>query len=261
MSRNEHESLLAHYYDLEYSDYRADVDFYRQYALALDPGKALPVLELGCGTGRILLDLAKAGFSVTGVDSSAEMLGIARVHVEGGGVQDRVRLVPGDMRHPVSRDGSRFNMAFCALNTFAYLRTTDDQLSMLRAVKESMVRHGLLILDLTPPWPDLLPPEDGEVVYQGAFHDPETGGTLHKLVTGRAEPSTQTHQVRLLYDLERPDGALSRVSKEETFRWTGRYEMELLLRTGGYTVEQLYGDYDLNDFEDHSERMIFVARA
>ena len=53
---------------------------------------------------------------------------------------------------------------------------------------------------------------------------------------------------------------MTRTSHTFSLRWTGRYEVELLLRVAGYTLEKLYGDYDLNEYGEDSERMIFVAR-
>ena len=70
--------LLAAYYDLEYASYDEDLGFYVQYALAMDPEREYPVLELGCGTGRVAVALAKAGFRVTAVDVSPGMLDVCR---------------------------------------------------------------------------------------------------------------------------------------------------------------------------------------
>ena len=64
-------------------------------------------------------------------------------------------------------------------------------------------------------------------------------------MTGRAELSTQTHHVTILYDREAEDGTLNRISQSLTLRWTGRYEMELLLKSTGWTLERLYGSYAL----------------
>src|SRR5215218_9784157 len=86
----ERERLLAHYYELEYGEYVEDVEFYVQYATALDPERGLPVLELGCGTGRIAVALALAGFRVVGVDSSPEMLQVCDGKARAAGVQDKV---------------------------------------------------------------------------------------------------------------------------------------------------------------------------
>jgi ubiquinone/menaquinone biosynthesis C-methylase UbiE len=260
MNDTSRDSLLAHFYDLEYRHYDDDLAFYVQYALALDPEREWPLLELGCGTGRVMLALAEAGFRVTGVDSSDGMLKACAKHAEERDVAERVSLVKADMREPGAVPGGSFNMAFCSLNTFAYLTTTAEQLAMLNAVRRLLVQHGILILDLTPPLKHLLPPSDGEVLYQGSYHDAEQGATLHKFVSGYAEVATQTHQVRIFYDLEGNDGTLRRTTQAQVFRWTGRYEMELLLDKAGYRLEKLYGDYELGDYGDESERMIFVAR-
>lgn len=254
-----HDHILAHYYDLEYRGYTLDLDFYREYALAMDPERRLPVLELGCGTGRVAMKLAEAGFRVVGVDSSAGMLRVMKQKAEGAGLGERVDTVEADMRDLSSLREKGFNLAYCALNTFAYLPATDDQLAMLGAVRARLVEHGILIVDLTPPVPGLLPPGDSEVIHQGSYMDSD-GSMMHKLVTGIARPATQTHDVTIFYDLENEDGALHRLSQRLTLRWTGRYEMEMLLRLAGYTVEQLYGSYELDEFGDESERMIFVAR-
>ena len=261
MDNAERDKLLAHFYDLEYQDYADDIDFYVQYALALDPRQRLPVLELGCGTGRISLALAGAGFQVVAVDSSPGMLEVCRKHAEEGGVGTRIKCVQADMRELSGLDGqSPFNMAFCALNTFAYLSSTEQQLATLNRVRGLLIQHGVLILDITPPLRHLLPPSDGEVLYQGSYADPERGGTLHKYLSAYAQPSIQCHDTRIFYDYEEPDGTLRRATQAVLFRWTGRYEMELLLEKAGFRLEKLYGSYELDDYSDDSERMIFVAR-
>jgi ubiquinone/menaquinone biosynthesis C-methylase UbiE len=252
--------LLARYYDLEYRHYADDLDFYVQYALTLDPRKQLPVLELGCGTGRILVALAQAGFKVVGVDGSQAMLDVAAGHLKASRVARRAALVRSDMRHLEGVPGGPFNMAFCALNTFAYLTSTEDQLAMLSCVRSRLVQHGIFILDITPPLPHLLPPSSGEMVYQGSYHDAERQATIHKLVTSVAGDAAQTHHITIFYDREGVDGMLSRLTQRLTMRWTGRYEMELLLKLEGYKVEQIYGGYELEDYGQGSERMIFVAR-
>jgi SAM-dependent methyltransferase len=253
--------LLAHFYDLEHRDFTEDLDFFVQYALHLDPERKLPLLELGCGTGRVALALAEAGFSVVGVDNSEGMLAICRERADEEDIAGRVKLAQADMRHlsVLGEMGGPFNIALCALNTFAYLSTTEEQLAMLRGVHTLLVQHGILILDLTPPIAHLLPPQDGEIIHQGSFAD-DNGGTLHKLVSGVAHPATQTHAVTIFYDLEGPEGALSRTTQTLDLRWTGRYEMELLLQAARYKIEKVYGDYELGEYSDSSERMIFLAR-
>ncbi len=250
---------LAYYYDLEYRCFRDDLDFYLEYVSLLDPDRRLPLLDLGCGTGRVALALAEAGFSVVGVDLSPAMLRICSENAQSRGLDKRLTPLLADMRDLRDAPPGPYNVAYCAINTFAYLTSTEDQLATLRAVGPLLVQHGLLILDLTPPLPHLLPPGAGEVIHCGSYRDDDA--TLHKLISGVADYSTQTHDVTVTYDHEKLDGTLTRLTQQLTFRWTGRYEMQLLLRLAGYRLEKVYGSYELDDYEDGSERMIFVARA
>ena len=86
---------LAAIYDAIYAG-RDDTAFWLTMAAAADGG---PVLELGCGTGRVLLPLARAGYEITGLDLSAPMLDRCRAKVDAQPpeVRERVRLVLGDM--------------------------------------------------------------------------------------------------------------------------------------------------------------------
>ncbi len=251
--------LLAQYYDLEYRQCRDDVDFYLQFAHWADPACREPVLELGCGTGRVALALSQAGFSVTAVDLSPGMLQVSMQAAEQSGVGDKLRLMQADMRLPSGLDGG-YALALCALNTFAYLPTTEDQLQMLRATKALLKSDGWLLLDLTPPLPGLLVPNNGELLHQGSFRDDTTNFMVHKFVSGTVDHAGQMHRVTIFYEEEGADGRLSRVSQGLDLRWTGRYEMELLLRMSGYRLENVYGDYSLGEYMEGSERMIFAAR-
>jgi SAM-dependent methyltransferase len=253
--------LLARYYDLEYRDYRDDLDFYVQLAEWTNPAHDGAVLELGCGTGRVALAIAEAGFNVTAVDVSLGMLEVCERNAERRGVRERVVPVRLDMRELYGLPSERYGLVLCALNTFSYLPTTTDQLRVLEGVRPLLGSEGLLVLDLTPPWPEYLVPRDGEVIHQGSFRDEATGSVLHKFVTGTLDYAAQVQHVTLLYDLELADGSLTRLSDTALFRWTGRYEMELLLQQTGFAVAHLYGDYDLSAFAESSSRMIFVARA
>src|ERR1700682_3844608 len=87
----------AVYYDHVAPGVDGDVAFY--VAEARSDGS--PILELGCGTGRIVIPMAEAGLEVVGLDASHDMLGVARnKHVAlPSHVQGRVQLVDGDMRY------------------------------------------------------------------------------------------------------------------------------------------------------------------
>ena len=89
----------ARFFDADYAGYLDDLPLLEAYAQRAGS----PLLELGCGTGRLLIPLAEAGYRVTGVDLSPEMLRIAQMKAEAAGVADRVTLIEGDYRRRAAR--------------------------------------------------------------------------------------------------------------------------------------------------------------
>ena len=84
----------ARFFDADYAGYLDDLPLLEAYAQRTGS----PLLELGCGTGRLLIPLAQAGYRVTGVEISPEMLRIARAKAEAAGVTESVTLIEGDYR-------------------------------------------------------------------------------------------------------------------------------------------------------------------
>lgn len=136
---------FADYYDYDH-DISEDVEFYRQYAGQCQS----PVLELACGTGRLMIPLAEAGSEVYGVDISSEMLEVCRWKVEQHKLSNRVHLSLGDMIdfELPRRD---FELAFIALRSFMHLFTQSDQLACLHQVYKHLQPGGRFILDVIAP--------------------------------------------------------------------------------------------------------------
>jgi SAM-dependent methyltransferase len=110
-----------------------------------------PVLEIGCGTGRILIPTARAGIEVVGLDLSPRMLKVCRERVqrEPEDVQSRIQLVQADMRS--FRLTQRFKLVTMPFRPFQHLTTVDDQLSCLVGIHRHLVEDGSLILDVFNP--------------------------------------------------------------------------------------------------------------
>src|SRR5688572_7685270 len=114
----------AELYDFEYRRRRADVNHYRR--LAAELAKGAGVLELGCGTGRVAVPLARDGRTVVGLDRSHQMLlrATQRLRTSGRATQARVSFVRADLRaFALAR---RFPLVFCAFNTLQHLYTRHD---------------------------------------------------------------------------------------------------------------------------------------
>lgn len=245
---------FARFYDLDTSEFQDDIDLYLGFAQRAGG----PLLELGCGTGRLLVPLAQAGFEVTGVDISPAMLQIAQRKLQVHGVADRVTLVQADVR---TLDlPQRFRMAFMAINSFMHLTSLQDQLQALQAWRKLLLPGALLIIDVDNPHPQLLVEADGKLDLHNRWEDPETGATVLKLVSRSVDPALQLQDIVFIYDEVFPDGQMRRTVAPFQARYVHRAEGELMLDKAGFALEQVYGAYDLAPYTGDSDRLIFVAR-
>jgi SAM-dependent methyltransferase len=243
---------FARLYDWEHDQYLADVDVHLAFAARFGG----PVLELACGSGRLLAPLARAGFAVTGVDSSPAMLERARQRLDASGAQAQLveqRIEALDLE-------GRFRTIIVGLDSFGLLLKRDDQLSALRAAKTHATHDGRLILDLSNG--NLRgasePPE--ELLHDMTLADPETGRPITKFVLRRPRPAEQLDELMFFYDEQDQRGYLKRTMVELRLRWFTRNELELLLQAAGWQVDELYGGYDLAAYGPQSERLLIVAR-
>ena len=250
---------LAAIYDAIYAD-RDDAGFWQAMAAAAGGG---PILELGCGTGRVLLPLARAGYEITGLDLSAQVLERcgAKLQSEPPEVGDRVRLLRADM---TSFDlGRRFAAIICPFAGFQQLRTVEQQLACLERCRSHLLPHGRLVLDL--PNPDPAPaeyardePEEGEATAQ--LVDWTDGRRIRWWMTViYYDRSQQCNECEVTYEISEADGASRRLTETIALRYTFRFELEHLLVRAGFRVVALYGDYDRSPFADGSPAMIVVA--
>ena len=126
---------------------RGDVGFFVE--AARESGG--PVLEVGCGTGRVLIPTARAGIEITGLDLSPHMLAICRekLKTESQDVQSRIRLVEGDMRQ--FELGRTFRLVTLPFRPFQHLTTVEEQLACLGCLRRHLAEGGKLILDIFKP--------------------------------------------------------------------------------------------------------------
>ena len=251
---------IARYYDLEYQNVTLDIEFYLEMARRVGANPHL--LELACGSGRLLLPLARAGFRVTGLDYSAEMLKLARQHVsqESQAVQERVQLHQGDMRDFDLTPNTQFDLIFVALNSFQHLLNQPDQLACLQNIRRQLAPAGLFIVDVYNPEEKENYPADGRLEYNGSFANPDSGGSVQVFLSTTAEPALQLRHYTYFYDETAPDGTLRRSVTQLDLRYIYRFEMELLLAAAGFAVEEFYGSHDFDEYGPGSNKLIYVCR-
>jgi SAM-dependent methyltransferase len=250
----DHYDVYARFYDLEFGDLTSDLLMVQQFAARCGS----PILELACGTGRVLLPLAREGYQVTGIDVSPAMLEVARHKVEEEDLADRVTLVEQDMRD-LDLPG-RFEVAFVAVNSFMHLLNTGDQLAALARIRDHLNPGGLLLLDLFHPDLSRLLDFRGQVALDRVSVEPATGHRLMRFSTQTVDLAQQTIHVTYMLDQVDSEGRIQRTLFPFSIRYLFRYELELLLRHAGFEIEAIYGSYDLDDFCSESEKMIAVAR-
>lgn len=251
-------AFVAEYYDATaIVRERADVEFYLECASRCGD----PVLELGCGTGRILLRLAEAGHHVCGFDLSPHMLARCRekLHKLPADIQRRATLVQGDM---TAFDlNEQFSLIIIPFRPFQHLLATEDQLACLKAAKRHLARGGRLIFDLFQtdarrihdPFFLQERPVPGEVTF------PDGRIVRVRERTVAFQRAIQCNDVELIYYVTHADGRTERLPNPFRIRYFFRYEVEHLLARAGFRVSELYGDFTRTPLRDDSPEMIFVA--
>ncbi|MBV8717791.1 MAG: class I SAM-dependent methyltransferase [Chloroflexi bacterium] len=243
---------FARLYDWEHDQYLVDVDVY----LGLARRFGGPILELACGSGRLLAPLAAAGFAVTGVDSSGPMLERARSRLDHLGL---TATLTQQRLERLQLDGT-FRTIIVGLDSFGLLIKRSDQLDALRAARQHATHDGRLVLDLANGnLRGAVEPAE-ELVHDLTQPDSDTGRPITKFVLRRPRPADQLDDLMFFYDEQDERGYLKRSMVELKLRWFTRFELELLLQSAGWQVDEVYGDYDLSPFGSESTRLIVVAR-
>lgn len=248
-------AALARYYDLENADFTDDLDFW----LGLAEEYGGPILELGCGTGRVLLPLAQRGQAVTGVDNAPEML--ARLEAKLQVATAKHLPAPPTLLAAGMSDfqvEQRFALALMPFNTFMHLLTFEDQSAALANIRRHLNPGAILALDVVNPGEAYAAQEQG-LTFERSFQD--GANSVQQFSQVNIDRAAQLARITWLYDAVAPDGGVTRTVVPLTLRYTFPGEMRLLLERSGFGLPRLYGDYDHAPFADGAARMIVLAEA
>lgn len=242
----------AEYYDLVHANQQEDIGLWLSFAGRTDR----PVLEVGCGTGRISLGLARGGHDVTGIDPSPAMLGIARKRSDDDALG--VEFMEGAVTS-VELPDNHFGFVLVPADVFLYCADGEEQLAWLRRLAAALHFSGQLALDLPGPALWLDPSTNGQpvMVYSAPL---EEGGQLDVWQVHEDDLALQQRILRVSYERTSPEGELRRIQSVHTLRYLYRFEVEYLLHIAGLALLGVYGDYDLGPLSNESERMIVTAR-
>jgi SAM-dependent methyltransferase len=226
---------IASFYDPWSRSVTEDVGFYVGQAL-MSGG---PVVELAVGTGRIAVPIAQAGVRVIGVDSSPEMLGVARVAAEAAGVTGLVDLRLGDFRDPPVSEN--VPLVICPFRSLLHMETEAEKLVAARAARGLLAPGGHFAFDVFSP-----SREDID----------ETHGRWLEREPGIFERADWDEGTRTLSLSVRSDDATTTFG----LHWLSFPEWLRILDAADFDVDATYGWFDLRPY-DGEEDMIFVCRA
>ena len=249
---------LAHYieprlYDIAYAWHTSDLPFWVERAAAAGG----PVLEVACGTGRVLIPALEKGVDVEGIDLHPGMLEVLKQKAKALKLEARVAVA--DMRDFTMP--RRYALIIVPFRGFMHLLTTEDQLRALRCMREHLEAGGQLVFNLFyPSFERIVEPGDVERI-EREFEHPETALPV-VMASVRREYDRVRQTLRAEMELRESDarGYAGPVHKYGfTLRWTYRFEMELLLRVVGFTRFEVAGGFDGRPLASPQDEMVWTA--
>lgn len=245
------------YYDAYFVGIPGDVEFYADRLQEMDG----PVLELGTGTGRVLVPVAETGVETWGIEPDAALLARARDRVQQAqaGVRERIRLLRGRMEELAVDE--RFAAVFLSYRTFQHLLTSVDQAETLSRIHAHLKPDGMLLMDMHDPLQEML--QEGlhsGLRFDTDFVDARSGHRVAVWYERHVDPLMQLLEQNFVFEEADEQGSSrGRLLAQLVLRYTPRHEMEYLFELSGFTVEELYGDFDRRPYPGFGNQ-VWVAR-
>lgn len=250
MDPSDYFDQFAAFYDAAYGQQTGvveeDVQFYVDLAREADG----PVLEVGCGTGRIYLELLRAGIDADGIDLSSGMLEVLREKAAAEELEPSVREADVTSFQP----DREYALVIVPFRAFLHLTTADDQLSALERIHDTLAPGGRLALNVFTPNFEVICEAYGEWEETTLEVDGET--YTYRTVTELADEVEQLVQLRsevLTSDGER------RFERDTLLAFVSKREFELLFRQSPFSSWEVYGGFEYDPLEDSSQEMVWIA--
>ena len=244
--------LLADFYDRINSeiDYGAWADFFEKIFDREMKSRPELVMDLGCGTGKMTLELAKRGYDMTGIDCSVNMLGQARDAAAEEGLSDRILWLCQDMRR-FELYGTMGAIVSC-LDTINHITKEKDLLSVFSLVHNYLDPDGLFIFDVNGK-------HKFETVYADQTYVFEEGNDFCIWENEYNEKSRLCRFYITLFSKER-DGRYVRNEEEQSEKMYPLATLRDALKEAGFEFIGAYGDFEFHEADDGSDRIYIVAK-
>jgi len=213
-----------------------------------------PILELGCGTGRVLLPLAEVGNTLFGLDHDAEMLDYLRMQIPDL-VSNRIILMRGDFRRFCLASG--FPLILMPCNTYSTLSLPDRPI-VLNRVRIHLAKNGVFIISMLNPNLFTQISDTSDPENESVFIHPETGNPVQ--VSSQWNRSGEKVLFRWHYDHLFPDGRVERNSISSTHFLQDADEILKEFENAGLNVAHTFGDFERGAFTLEAHNLIIVAK-
>ncbi len=241
--------MLAELYHAHHSRYTEDLPFWLD--LAAQSGD--PVLELGCGTGRVLMPLAQANYHCVGIDHDLTMLQFFRARI--GGITPHPWFFAADItRFSLSM---LFPLIILPCNTYSSLRK-NDRLASLERIYRHLKPGGCFAVSIPNPATLADLPARSDSQLEDEFLHPQTGNPVQ--VSSSWRRTKETFQVTWTYDHLFPDGRVERFTAQTFHQLTPADEYLKEIRDNELEAIELYGNFDRSPYTQKSPFLICVAK-
>lgn len=232
------------------------IDFDHAFYLGLAKAARGPVLDVCCGTGRILLPCLQAGVDIEGLDLFPAMLGRLREKAAALGLNPV--LHQADMAG--FRLAGRYALIVIPFNAIVHNLTTDAQLACLRSCREHLLPGGLLAFDTCFPGQAWIGTPSGTRNLEGELPHPVTGLPVRMWDTRTFDRVNQIqHSFNEIEVLDAAGRVVETHRSRTTLRWIYKGEMELLLRAAGFARWEIMGDFAGRPLVNETDALIVKA--
>jgi ubiquinone/menaquinone biosynthesis C-methylase UbiE len=226
----------------------ADLQFYKRW---LPKQKDARILELCCGTGRLTVPLAKEGYAITGVDYTPSMLEQAKVKASEARLD--IAFIEADIRTLDLPE--QYDLIFIPFNSIHHLYKNEDLFQAFRVVKKHLKADGLFLQDCFNPNIPFIVAGEKEQKEIAEYTTKDGRHVLIKQIM-RYENKTQINRIAWHYYI---NGAFHSIQNMD-MRLFFPQELDTYLKWHGFTILHKFGSFEDAEFNDHSEKQIFVCR-
>lgn len=221
---------------------RMQIEFVTSQAAKHSTQPIIDVLDIGCGAGRHLLQLAAKSFAATGIDLSTELLKVAASRIVKENLSAKV--VQGDMRELPFADGS-FDLLLSMFTSFGYFPEDADNEAALREWYRTLDPEGVLFIDFL----------NREVVINNLVpHSTKQLGD--KTIVEHRSISSDGRRVEKTIEITENEVTETFF---ESVRMFSREELEAMLVRNGFSPVSCFGDFNGSPFTNDAERLLIFA--